>query len=56
MNQSEPVKKKDGLNKAAGARKCYSPPRLIDYGSIAKLTQSGNSVIFDGMSNSMACL
>ena len=37
-------------------RKAYSKPALVEYGSIAKLTQGGASVGGDGGSMQAACL
>jgi hypothetical protein len=43
---------------AADERKPYSPPRLIEYGTVAKLTQSGGATVFDfsGGMMRMPCL
>lgn len=39
----------------ARAKKTYHPPSLVEYGSIAKLTQSGGTIGGDGR-GMMACL
>jgi hypothetical protein len=44
---------------ASNERKPYAPPRLIEYGTVAKLTQSGGATVFDfsgGMMRMMSCL
>jgi len=37
-------------------RKTYSQPRLVEYGSIAKLTQNGGASVQDKNGKSMSCL
>lgn len=34
-------------NQAAPTRKKYVPPELIDYGTVAKLTQTGGQTVTD---------
>ena len=38
------------------ARKAYVAPRLIEYGSVAKLTASGTGSTSDGLMSMMGCL
>ena len=38
------------------ARKVYAAPRLIEYGSVAKLTASGTGSTSDGGMTMMGCL
>jgi hypothetical protein len=37
-------------------RKPYETPRLIDYGAVSKLTQSGGITVTDHGSNKQVCL
>jgi len=39
-------------------RRPYAPPELIEYGTVAKLTQTGGGSVFDfgGMMRMMTCL
>lgn len=47
----------EGMSKV-GAKKPYSSPRLVEYGSVAKLTLSGSGPSADGINTMMtaACL
>ena len=36
------------LGEAARVRRPYSPPELIEYGTVAKLTQTGGATFNDG--------
>jgi hypothetical protein len=49
---------KDEKPEATGPRKPYEPPRLVEYGSIAKLTQGSATVGSDGGAGfmNMSCL
>ena len=38
-------------------RKLYQPPKLVEYGTVAKLTQSGGATVRDGFAmRRMSCL
>ncbi len=43
---------------AERVRRPYAPPQLIEYGTVAKLTQTGGGSVFDfgGMMRMMTCL
>jgi hypothetical protein len=43
---------------AAESRRPYAAPELIEYGTVAKLTQTGSGSVFDftGMRMMMVCL
>ncbi len=45
-------------DESGGARRAYVAPELIEYGTVAKLTQGGNGSVgdFSGMMRMMVCL
>ncbi len=47
------------VNDSRGARRPYVPPELVEYGTVAKLTQSGGTSLvmdFGSMMRIMTCL
>ena len=49
----------EGVKKQADAkanRKPYAQPRLVEYGSVAKLTQNNGATTVDGQGPAMGCL
>ena len=56
MKHEEPRAPQQAAHEREGKRP-YATPRLIEYGSVAKLTQSGGSAQSDGISTfKMVCL
>lgn len=54
MRRDDDRLKKDA---AGSPKKTYAKPRLVEYGSVAKLTQSGGSTTTEGAPRSkMGCL
>ena len=49
-------KNQPAVAKKSRMKKSYSPPSLLEYGSIAKLTQQGTAAGTDLPSGMMACL
>jgi hypothetical protein len=47
---SEPARDQGG---SATPRRRYEAPKLVDYGSVAKLTQTGGSTLADAGANMM---
>jgi hypothetical protein len=56
--RGRPIKgeKQPDVLKRIPDKKSYISPRLLEYGNISKLTQSGSPGGFDGVPSMMACL
>lgn len=46
----------DAKSTPSPAKKPYQAPRILEYGTVAKLTQSSSSASADTMNTAMACL
>ena len=57
-DRGKPIKgeKQPDVLKRIPEKKSYVPPRLLEYGSIAKLTQTGGATTADGVFTMMLCL